>query len=261
MGRKLRVEYPNGIYHIMQRGNNKSDIINNDIQKKYLLRIIKESKEKFDFKLLAYVIMDNHYHLLVQRRNDNIQDAMHIINSNYSKYYNYKVNHIGHVFQGRYQSLWVKDQSYLFTLVRYIHQNPVVANMCKKTEQYKWSSDRFYRSNLTKQFVDIDTVLETLSIKRTIANKRYRQLVDQTITKKELNITDDDLKDMDILENKTSLTELKFKYLANESTFKNNEAKIRFIKDAKRLGFTLNEIGNTLKLSKSTICRIIQNNN
>ena len=81
-----------------------------------------------------------------------------------------------YVFQGRYKAILVQDERYLVGLLRYLHQNPVEANICKTVEEYKWSSDIFYRKSM-KGFVNIDTVLDMLDENRKEANSKYKELM------------------------------------------------------------------------------------
>ena len=94
MGRKPRVEYYGAIYHIIQRGNNKKPIFKDERHKNFLLKILSETKEIYDFKIFAYVIMDNHYHFLIRTFNIPISKIMHLINTRYGKYYNYVTDRI-----------------------------------------------------------------------------------------------------------------------------------------------------------------------
>ena len=134
MGRKPRIEYYGAIYHIIQEGNNKKSILKDDKYKNYLLKTLSEAKEIYDFKLYAYVIMDNHYHFLIKTLNIPISKIMHKINTRYAKYYNYKTKSTGIVFEDRYTSILVENESYLLTLIRYIHNNPVYSKMCSSIE-------------------------------------------------------------------------------------------------------------------------------
>ncbi len=126
--------------------------------------------EGMNYKLYGYVLMDNHYHLALQVFGKKLQKIMHQINNKYSKYFNYKYKRVGHVFQGRYKAILVQDERYLLSLVRYMHQNPIKAGMCKTVEEYKWSSDIFYRAG-KKGFISTEVLLDMLSSDRKEAIK------------------------------------------------------------------------------------------
>jgi len=177
MAREWRMEYKGGFYHVIARGNNKEYIFKNDVDKGYLLKQIKEYKEGMGFKVYGYVLMDNHYHFIIQTMDKKLQEIMHGINNKYSKYFNYKYKRVGHVFQSRYKAILIQDERYLISLIRYLHRNPIRAKMCEKVENYKWSSDVFYRKNISS-FIDINTILEMLSPDRGQAIKLYREYME-----------------------------------------------------------------------------------
>lgn len=179
MGRRPRVEYYGAIYHIIHRGNNKGFIFEGNEEKVELLKIVAEVKEIFDFYILAYVIMDNHYHFVIKTHNIPISQIMHRINTRYAKYYNRKKERTGSPFEGRYRSILVQDESYLLRLIKYIHNNPVYANICSSMVKYKWSSDVFYRMNLDN-LVNIDELLNMFSPNRLEAIKKYKELMDRS---------------------------------------------------------------------------------
>ena len=154
MGRPWREEYKGGIYHVIARGNNKEYIFKEDIDKGYFIKQLKESIEGMNYRIFGYILMDNHYHILIQTMDKKLQEIMHQINNKYSKYFNAKYKRVGHVFQGRYKATLVQDERYLIWVLRYIHQNPVQAGICQTVSEYKWSSDIFYRRGI-KGFVNV----------------------------------------------------------------------------------------------------------
>jgi len=108
MGRPWREEYQGGIYHVIARGNNKEYIFKESIDKGYFIKLLKETIEGMNYCIFGYVLMDNHYHILIQTMDKKLQEIMHQINNKYSKYFNVKYKRIGHVFQGRYKYLSCK---------------------------------------------------------------------------------------------------------------------------------------------------------
>ena len=178
MGRKPRIEYKGAIYHVIQRGNNKEYVFKKDEHKKYLLTKLNEIKNLMGFEVYGFVLMDNHYHFIIKCYECGISTIMHRINCNYGKYYNALYYRTGHVFQDRYSGLLVRNEGYLFSLLRYIHQNPVKANMCKKVSDYRWSSDYFYRNNKCRSIVQIDAILNAFSSDRRAAIKEYIKFMD-----------------------------------------------------------------------------------
>ncbi|NLB33912.1 MAG: transposase, partial [Tissierellia bacterium] len=120
---------------------NKEYIFKNNTYKIYFLSKMKDFKGLMDFDVYGYVIMDNYYHLVIRSNEVSISNIMQRINIDFSKYFNISNNRSDHVFQDRYKGILVKDDKYLLSLLRYVHQNPVKANMCKCVSNYYLSSD------------------------------------------------------------------------------------------------------------------------
>ncbi|NLN49737.1 MAG: hypothetical protein GX154_11765 [Clostridiales bacterium] len=178
MGRPWREEYKGGIYHVIARGNNKEHIFKESIDKGYFIKQLKEYMGGMNYRIFGYVLMDNHYHIIIQTMDKKLQEIMHRLNNKYSKYFNGKYNRIGHVFQGRYKAILIQDERYLIWVLRYIHQNPIKAGICEKVNEFKWSSDFFYRMRV-KDFVNVDIILDMLDADRNKAIKAYMMLMDQ----------------------------------------------------------------------------------
>jgi putative transposase len=178
MGRKPRIEYHGAVYHVIKRGNNREYIFEGEEQKEFLLGLIKEYKRRMNFELYGFILMDNHYHMIIKTTGAPLQDIMHRINYKYSKYYNYVNSRTGHVFENRYKGILVKEDKYLLSLLRYVHQNPVRARLCDRVSDYQWSSDLYYRKNRSGEIVDIDFIFDIFSKDRLKAIKAYRKFMD-----------------------------------------------------------------------------------
>lgn len=178
MGRNWRQEYTGGIYHVISRGNNREHIFRESMDKGYFVKLLKESGPAMAYDIHAYVLMGNHYHILMQTKGEKLQKIMHQINNKYSKYFNGKYKRVGHVFQGRYKAASVQDERYLLKLVRYIHQNPVRAGICGKAENYRWSSDICYRKGI-KGFVKTELILLMLDKDKTEATAKYKAFMEE----------------------------------------------------------------------------------
>ncbi len=138
MGKKPRQFVKGGIYHIIQRGHNRSFIFNEETDKSIFLDMVKTARQERPFHLLYYVLMDNHYHLIVEMADVPIDQVMHQINLAYSKFYNKKYNCTGTAYGQRYRSYPVVGFGYLLRLILYIANNPVKAGMVKHLSEYKW---------------------------------------------------------------------------------------------------------------------------
>lgn len=144
MARQARRRSSTGIYHVMIRGINKQLIFKSDTDKNKFILILCDHKELQRFKIYGYCLMDNHLHLLIQEDGDDISTAIKRISSSYVYWYNKKYERIGPLFQERFKSECVEDDSYFLSVLRYIHQNPVKAGMVKSIDRYNWTSYKCY---------------------------------------------------------------------------------------------------------------------
>jgi REP element-mobilizing transposase RayT len=129
-----------GVYHIMLRGINQQNIFEEDSDFKIFLKCIAESKKLSGFKLYAYCLMSNHVHLLIEEGDEPLGIAFRRIGARYVFRYNWKYERNGHLFQDRYRSEPVENDSYLMNVLRYIYQNPVKSGVCDRIGDYPWSS-------------------------------------------------------------------------------------------------------------------------
>ncbi len=139
MPRRLRVEAC-GYHHVYNRGVAKSDIFLENADKEKFLDILGEVSKEYKFNIHSFCLMDNHYHLLLENKKENLSDGMRQINSKYASFFNKKYERVGHLWQDRFKSWYVLNETYLFTLFKYIEQNPVKANMTKKIGEYRYSA-------------------------------------------------------------------------------------------------------------------------
>ena len=144
MSRKARVKSETGLYHVMLRGNNKQIIFlqTEDYQK--FISILRECKLVDNFGLYAYCLMPNHVHLIIRTTDQPIGEVMRRIGSRFATWYNIRHERVGHLFQNRYKSEPINNDSYLCTVLRYIHLNPVKAYLCDEPGEYPYSSYRDY---------------------------------------------------------------------------------------------------------------------
>lgn len=175
MPRQQRDKSNTGYYHIMIRGNDRNDIFLDEQDKMHFIEILKTKKENNRYGLIAFCIMDNHAHLLLQEREEDIANIMKRINVSYVFYFNKKYKKSGHLFQDRYKSEKIEDDSYLLMATRYIHKNPVKAGLVKKAEQYKWSSYKMYtgKDTVLADAIDKELVLGIFSEDENEAKKEF----------------------------------------------------------------------------------------
>lgn len=160
MSRRKREKSSTGLYHVMLRGINKNDLFLEDDDRGHFLQLLADKKAQDNFLLPAYCLMDNHVHLLIKEQNCELSHIMKRINVSYVGYFNRKYDRIGPLFQDRYRSEKIEDEAYLLAVARYIHQNPVKANIVAKPQFYQWSSYRDYiDSNENSTLVDTEMLL------------------------------------------------------------------------------------------------------
>jgi putative transposase len=279
--RRNRIEFDGAVYHVIQRSSNREKIFGKDTEKEYFLDLLAGYKKKFGYRLFGYVLMDNHYHLLLQTGAIPLNKIMQRINFLYSKFYNQKNSRHGHVFGGRYKAGLVQDESYLFAILRYIHQNPVRANICINIPDYHWSSDHAYRNNIDS-LCDIDFILDTFSHNRNNAIKTYRQMMgemeERNFEKMKL-IGHDDFVESKRAEIKAENSNLGTKRKTLEEILKNTvvsetdlklvrtgsrrralkSLKKQYIIEAAEEGYTQQEIGSYIKISGAAVNKIMTN--
>lgn len=167
-------EITNKIFHVIVRGNDKNTIFNNDSDKRKYLFLLKKYKKKYDFNLLAYVIMDNHAHILIEEKEIFLSRIMQAIQISYSKYYNTKYNKTGHVFEKRYKKIISDSRENLLQLVKYIHKNPEKIGV--NLDEYIWSSHSEYVNN-SEGIVDKELLYNELSTNKDRDTELYISLM------------------------------------------------------------------------------------
>ena len=142
MARGPRAISNSGYYHVMLRGAGRQLLFENDLDRRTFLRYLTEAIAGTKTSLIAWCLMDNHVHLLLETGDIEIGKFMKYMSECYAIYYNHKYGYRGHVFESRYKSCLVKEDAYFLQTSRYIHLNPVKAQMADYPEDYLWSSYR-----------------------------------------------------------------------------------------------------------------------
>lgn len=177
MPRQPRIEFPGAFYHVIVRGNHRQVVFHDDQDKKKYLSVLHDYWIKFNFTLYAFVLLDNHVHLLIETQTIPLSKIMQGVNQRYTQYYNLRYQQSGHLFQGRYKAILCQRDSYLLELVCYIHLNPVRAGIVQKPSDYIWSSHRYYLSNVTTGFINTKFVLRKFSKSPKNASQKYLQFI------------------------------------------------------------------------------------
>lgn len=208
------MEYAGALYHLTARGNDRQSIFRDDHDRQRFLACLTREVRQLRWRVHAYCLMDNHYHLLVETPEPNLARGMRRLNSAYSRSFNRRHDRVGHLFQGRYHSVVVQKESYLLELSRYIVLNPVRAGMVDEAKYWPWSSyrataglspspefletrwllDQFHRALGTardayRSFVNHDSVRcpwDDLRGNAWLGSESFRELVDNALKTKNL---------------------------------------------------------------------------
>ncbi len=251
MPRRLRVEVC-GYHHIYNRGVAKSDIFLNNSDKEKFLEILSETSKEYKFNIHSFCLMDNHYHLLLENQKENLSDGMRQINSKYASYFNKKYRRVGHLWQDRFKSWYVLNEAYLFTLFKYIEQNPVKANMTKKIGEYRYSASYSILRDGIPPFLQNSFVL------RDYHTKELFDMLDITLNKAELENIDKfhktKYKEVDGTIEPIKKIPLRKYFLHVDNKDKRNLAILK----ANSEDYTKSEIARELSLSVAGVSKIIK---
>ena len=144
MPRRKRTVSESGVYHVMLRGINRQRIFEDDDDRESLLDSLDRSLEKSGARLFGWCLMNNHMHLLLKEGREPVGSMVKRMATGYVRHYNVKNGRVGALFQDRFRSEAVPDDRYFLTVVRYIHQNPVKAKLCRHCSEWKYSSCNEY---------------------------------------------------------------------------------------------------------------------
>jgi len=185
MGRPLRVEYAGALYHITSRGNERKKIFLEGGDRKKFLGILEDYHDRYGILIHSYVLMDNHYHLILETPKGNLLKVMHGLNGGYTGYFNRKYGRSGHLFQGRYKGIIIDKDSYLIPLSRYVHLNPVRAKIVERPEHYRWSSYLGYIGRGKEYgWVEYSWILSQFWSRRLGAKRKYKEYTEEALKKK-----------------------------------------------------------------------------
>ncbi len=209
MARPLRIERAGGWYHVTARGNERREIYRDDRDRRHFIALVEEMVGRFRLRVHAYVLMNNHYHLMVELSEPNLSRAFQWLNVSYSVWFNRRHERSGHLFQGRFKSVEICPNSWGLELSRYVHLNPVrvqtlglgkaerggsrqgicaapTSEIVRRRKQllrdHRWSSYRAY-VGLDRQpdWLECDKVLELGGGPVKERRRRYREYVEEAI--------------------------------------------------------------------------------
>jgi putative transposase len=143
MPRNPRIAIGNTIYHVLNRGNGRHTIFNNEKDYQHFETLLEEANELLDMRILAYCLMPNHWHLVLYPKKDkDLSEFMRWLTTTHARQYRVKTKSIGHghLYQGSYKSFPVAKDHYLTTLIRYVEQNPLRAQLVKRAQDWTYGS-------------------------------------------------------------------------------------------------------------------------
>lgn len=135
----MRSRAESGFYHVMLRGNGRQLIFEDDADRREFLSCLDNAIEREGVSLIAWCLMDNHVHLIIDDPHDRLSTVMYRIGMKYAMYFNNRHQREGHLFEGRFKSSPIESDEYLVQAVRYVLNNPVAAGI-STLEDYRWSS-------------------------------------------------------------------------------------------------------------------------
>lgn len=176
MSRPWRIQFPGAVYHVTARGNNRQPIFLDDQDKENFVEFLGRAVVRFDLHVFAFCLMGNHYHLFLRTPEPNLSSAMKWLNATYTSRFHRRHRGCGHLFQGRYKSVLVEDDSHWLMLSFYIHLNPVRAKMVDDPAQYWWSSFQDYtRKNSRYDWLCPEDILLRFGASGPGSRRRYRR--------------------------------------------------------------------------------------
>ncbi|MBI1870685.1 MAG: transposase [Chlamydiae bacterium] len=161
MARPLRIEYPDAVYHVMNRGTARQKVFLEKEDYENFLRLLEELRRRWAVQVFAYALMGNHYHLCLQTPEGNLSRVMRHLDGIYTQRFNRAHRRDGALFRGRYKAIVVEAEEYLGAVVRYIHLNPVEAGLVIDPRDYEWSSHKEYM-NKKQSWVGKERLLKSL---------------------------------------------------------------------------------------------------
>jgi putative transposase len=164
MARKPRIEVAGGVHHVYARGNDRCSIFRDDHDRYRYLRLIGTVVALRGWRCLAYCLMTNHVHLLFETPEANLGLGMHQLHGEYARLFNKRHERSGHLFQGRFGSVFIRDDAQLWAVAAYIAVNPAEAGLCQVPERWRWSSHAAMAGLVgAPSWLDVDRLMSHLS--------------------------------------------------------------------------------------------------
>jgi REP element-mobilizing transposase RayT len=177
MGRQPGLHFNGAIFHAMARGNDGQAIFIDDKDRANFIEAVVLYSRRFGTRILAFCLMPNHFHLMAQVDNVPIWTTMQCLLTSYARHFNIRHRRRGHLFQNRYKKILCDRDNYALELIRYIHLNPVRANIVTDPSEWPWSSHRAYLGHHATPWVDTNTGLGFFHGDGPESRARYAQFI------------------------------------------------------------------------------------
>ena len=178
MARQLRLEFPGAIWHVTSRGNEKRDIIRDEKDCRKFVALLGPAVISHGWLLHAWVLMKNHYHLLIETPTATLSRGIKLLNQRYAQYFNKRHERVGHLFQGRFKSILVEREGHLLELLRYIVLYPVRCGAVRHASDHEWSNYRATAGLMyAPPWLHVDWTLRQFGSDRLTAQDEYRRFV------------------------------------------------------------------------------------
>ncbi|MDP3301993.1 MAG: transposase [Sulfuricurvum sp.] len=248
MPRKERLTEP-GHYHIINRGVERRVIYLEPEDYEFFLDLLHKVSKDYEIIVHAFCLMTNHYHLLIETKKNNLSKAIQYLNDKYTKFFNKKYTRSGHLWQGRYKSYALYDDTHFWIVAKYIEQNPIKANMVKQIDVYKYQS--FFQWKYKHKYLQLlngSMIFEMM----------YDEYADYISREMDIDAIDIVYKSPKLIITKEGTYKVLKKRL---ETFFEHDRDINRndgIKKAFEYGYTKSEIANYLNISHTAISKIIE---
>jgi putative transposase len=178
------MDFEPGVHHVWARGNRRQPIYLADTDRHLYLDQFGRCVDRMDWSCLAYCLMDNHMHLLIETRRANLSAGMQRLHGRYASDFNRRHRKSGHLFQGRFESKPMEDEEQLLSTLGYIAANPVYAGLCDTADEWRWSSHGSLVRGCAPPWLDQPAVYRYLAAGGGDPHDRYLELIETRATLK-----------------------------------------------------------------------------
>jgi REP element-mobilizing transposase RayT len=187
MARQPRPLFAGAIYHVTARGNRGQEIVRDDADRHVFRSLLADAVQRHGWRVLAWCLLGNHYHLLVETPKPNLSAGMHKINGEHARRFNRRHGFSGHLFQGRFHSTVIDSDEYLFATSRYIAHNPVAAGLVKSPSAWPWSSHPATVGGYSDRITDTGRLTELFGAHGGDGHQSYADFVDAALAPRVLD--------------------------------------------------------------------------